>query len=168
MLACRYPIFLTGNAPAASPSFLWILHCIRRHYCSKPLKLSHVIVFQFLNMPPKPMLIYVNGITCSSCVINCLTHFFFITGCHMLACGAMGYTAFLLQVVPRQRIQSNTQLVKIVVLACVFCGAVVLGNVSLNYIPVSFNQVTPLPSHALRPKRIFICLWIWGCCCKPS
>ena len=62
----------------------------------------------------------------------------------MLACASMGYVVFLLNVVPRQYIQSRWQLLKITILASVFCTSVVLGNVSLRFIPVSFNQV-PLP-----------------------
>lgn len=59
----------------------------------------------------------------------------------MVACALMGYITFLANVVPRQYIQSRWQLLKITVLACVFCSSVVLGNISLKYIPVSFNQV---------------------------
>ena len=62
----------------------------------------------------------------------------------MLACASMGYVVFLLNIVPRQYIQSRWQLLKITILASAFCTSVVLGNVSLRFIPVSFNQV-PLP-----------------------
>ena len=40
--------------------------------------------------------------------------------------------------------RSKEQLVKVSVLASAFLLAVVLGNVSLRYIPVSFAQVTLL------------------------
>ena len=50
--------------------------------------------------------------------------------------------------VKRQRVQSRQQLLKVSVLASAFLLAVVLGNVSLRYIPVSFAQVTLLPGRA--------------------
>ena len=61
----------------------------------------------------------------------------------MAACAVMGYAVALLKLVPRQYIQSRMQLLKVIVLASVFCLSVVLGNVSLRFIPVSFNQVIP-------------------------
>lgn len=63
------------------------------------------------------------------------------TGCHMVACTVWGYLASSLEIVPLQRVQSRWQLVKISVLAAVFCLTLIAGNVSLRYIPVSFNQV---------------------------
>ena len=66
----------------------------------------------------------------------------------------MCMTAFLSGVlsaagfIPAKRVQSWTQLLKIVVLSAAFCLAILLGNISLQYIPVSFNQAigatTPL------------------------
>ncbi|XP_058729150.1 probable sugar phosphate/phosphate translocator At3g11320 isoform X2 [Vicia villosa] len=46
----------------------------------------------------------------------------------------------VLDIVPLQSVQSKNQLFKICGLSVVFCFSVVCGNVSLNYIPVSFNQ----------------------------
>lgn len=59
----------------------------------------------------------------------------------MVACTILGGLCSLLRLVPHQRLQSNWQLMKVTVLACVFCASVALGNVSLKYIPVSFSQV---------------------------
>jgi len=65
----------------------------------------------------------------------------FLTGCHMLACALLGYGVSFLNLTPRQTIQSKWQLLKVTLLAFVFCITVVLGNISLRFIPVSFNQV---------------------------
>ena len=43
-------------------------------------------------------------------------------------------------VVPKQSIKSRKHAIKIVVLAVVFAASVVGGNISLRFIPVSFNQ----------------------------
>ena len=65
----------------------------------------------------------------------------FLTMCHMLACSLLSYAAIAwLKVVPMQSIGSKKQFVKITGLSLVFCFSVVLGNVSLRYLPVSFNQ----------------------------
>lgn len=59
----------------------------------------------------------------------------------MVSCAAYSYLVVgHLEVVPRQYIASSQQLVKIIALATIFCLTVVLGNMSLRYIPVSFNQ----------------------------
>ncbi|XWS55573.1 hypothetical protein CRYUN_Cryun09bG0011900 [Craigia yunnanensis] len=65
----------------------------------------------------------------------------FLTMCHMLACSLLSYIAVAwVKVVPMQSIGSKKQLLKITGLSLVFCFSVVLGNVSLRYLPVSFNQ----------------------------
>lgn len=64
----------------------------------------------------------------------------FLTLCHMVACTLLSYAVSLMNVVPRQGIKSRKQFVKISLLSVVFCGSVVCGNVSLRYLPVSFNQ----------------------------
>ncbi|MFQ6623285.1 hypothetical protein Gotur_002871 [Gossypium turneri] len=65
----------------------------------------------------------------------------FLTMCHMLASSLLSYVAIAwLKVVPMQTIGSKKQFIKIFGLSSVFCFSVVLGNVSLRYLPVSFNQ----------------------------
>ncbi|THU67946.1 hypothetical protein C4D60_Mb05t30080 [Musa balbisiana] len=65
----------------------------------------------------------------------------FLTMCHMTACSLLSYVAIAwLKLVPMQAIRSRLQLLKIAALSLVFCGSVVSGNVSLRYLPVSFNQ----------------------------
>ncbi|XP_004305154.1 PREDICTED: probable sugar phosphate/phosphate translocator At3g11320-like [Fragaria vesca subsp. vesca] len=65
----------------------------------------------------------------------------FLTLCHMTACSVLSYVAIaLMKVAPLQTLKSKVQLAKIAGLSVVFCFSVVCGNVSLRYLPVSFNQ----------------------------
>lgn len=65
----------------------------------------------------------------------------FLTMCHMTACSLFSYVAIAwLKMVPMQSIRSRLQFLKIATLSLVFCVSVVFGNVSLRYLPVSFNQ----------------------------
>ncbi|KAL8140238.1 hypothetical protein V2J09_006259 [Rumex salicifolius] len=65
----------------------------------------------------------------------------FLTMCHMTACSILSYVAISwLKVVPLQTIRSKVQFFKIATLSVVFCASVVSGNISLRYLPVSFNQ----------------------------
>ncbi|KAL6955538.1 hypothetical protein U1Q18_048384, partial [Sarracenia purpurea var. burkii] len=65
----------------------------------------------------------------------------FLTMCHMTACSLLSYVAILwMKLVPLQTIRSRVQFTKIAILSLVFCTSVVSGNVSLRYLPVSFNQ----------------------------
>lgn len=64
----------------------------------------------------------------------------FLTLCHMIACTVLSYAVSLSGMVPRQGVKSKAQFLKISALALVFCGSVVCGNISLRYLPVSFNQ----------------------------
>ncbi|MQM02611.1 hypothetical protein Taro_035371 [Colocasia esculenta] len=65
----------------------------------------------------------------------------FLTMCHMTACSLLSYVAIAwLKLVPMQTVRSRVQLAKIAALSLVFCSSVVSGNVSLRYLPVSFNQ----------------------------
>ncbi|XP_020086916.1 probable sugar phosphate/phosphate translocator At3g11320 [Ananas comosus] len=65
----------------------------------------------------------------------------FLTMCHMAACSLLSYVAIAwLKLVPMQAVRSRLQLLKIAALSLVFCGSVVSGNISLRYLPVSFNQ----------------------------
>lgn len=64
----------------------------------------------------------------------------FLTFCHMMACSAASYAVAASGLVPLHAVRSRAQLAKVTVLALVFCVTVVLGNVSLRFIPVSFSQ----------------------------
>lgn len=65
----------------------------------------------------------------------------FLTMCHMSACALLSYISIaFLKVVPLQTLQSRSQFLKVATLSLVFCGSVVGGNISLRYLPVSFNQ----------------------------
>nr|XP_016495172.1 PREDICTED: probable sugar phosphate/phosphate translocator At5g04160 [Nicotiana tabacum] len=65
----------------------------------------------------------------------------FLTMCHMSACAVLSYVSIVfLKIVPFQRIKSRSQFFRIATLSIVFCGSVVGGNISLRYLPVSFNQ----------------------------
>jgi drug/metabolite transporter (DMT)-like permease len=59
---------------------------------------------------------------------------------HMGACSLLTYAAIASGLVPARRVQSRAQLHKIAVLAAIFTATLVLGNISLRFIPVSFNQ----------------------------
>ena len=61
--------------------------------------------------------------------------------CHMSSCALLSYIAIAwMQLVPLQTIRSRVQFVKISALSLIFCAPVVSGNISLRYLPVSFNQ----------------------------
>ncbi|XP_050146600.1 probable sugar phosphate/phosphate translocator At3g11320 isoform X1 [Malus sylvestris] len=65
----------------------------------------------------------------------------FLTMCHMTACSLLSYVAIAwMKMVPMQTIRSRVQFLKIMALSLVFCVSVVFGNISLRYLPVSFNQ----------------------------
>ncbi|RYQ99837.1 hypothetical protein Ahy_B07g087852 isoform A [Arachis hypogaea] len=65
----------------------------------------------------------------------------FLTMCHMTACSLLSYVAIAwLKMVPLQTLRSRVQFFKISALSLVFCVSVVFGNISLRYLPVSFNQ----------------------------
>ncbi|XP_025015385.1 UDP-URONIC ACID TRANSPORTER 1 isoform X2 [Ricinus communis] len=65
----------------------------------------------------------------------------FLTMCHMSACAILSYLSIVFfKIVPLQAVKSKNQLFKIATLSVVFCGSVVGGNISLRYLPVSFNQ----------------------------
>jgi len=65
----------------------------------------------------------------------------FLTMCHMTACSLFSYVAIAwFKMVPMQFMRSRLQFFKIATLSFIFCVSVVFGNVSLRYLPVSFNQ----------------------------
>lgn len=97
----------------------------------------------------------------------------FLTMCHMMLCSVFSYVGIsVLDIVPLQSVQSKNQLLKICGLSVVFCFSVVCGNVSLNYIPVSFNQAigattpffTAVFAYAVSRKRE---AWVTYCTLLP-
>ncbi|ACO68237.1 Drug/Metabolite transporter superfamily [Micromonas commoda] len=77
----------------------------------------------------------------------------FLTMMHMLMCALLSMAAHASGVVRKQAIKGRTHAIKIAVLAVVFVVSVVCGNISLRFIPVSFNQaigaITPFFSALL-------------------
>lgn len=71
-----------------------------------------------------------------------------LTLCHMLACSFLGYTFSCIKITPIQPWKSRSQVTRVCSLSVLFCLTIVLGNLSLKYIPISFNQMlgasTPL------------------------
>lgn len=65
----------------------------------------------------------------------------FLTLCHMLACCALSYALSLTKSFPIKPLKSARQLAKVCLLATIFCITIVLGNMSLKYIAVSFSQM---------------------------
>jgi len=60
----------------------------------------------------------------------------FLTLLHMVSCASYSYVVIRqFEVVPMQYIASSRQLLKIVALSVIFSLSVVLGNMSLRYIP---------------------------------
>ncbi|KAL6785738.1 hypothetical protein ACKKBF_B01450 [Auxenochlorella protothecoides x Auxenochlorella symbiontica] len=94
----------------------------------------------------------------------------FLTLCHMVACSLLGGALAASRLIPVQPIASRPQMAKITLLAAIFCFTVVLGNVSLKTIPVSFNQAigatTPAFTAALsvlmlsqrEPRAVYLSL----------
>ncbi|KAI8470787.1 MAG: triose-phosphate transporter family-domain-containing protein [Monoraphidium minutum] len=64
----------------------------------------------------------------------------FLTLCHMAACCALSYALSAAGAFPLRRLRSRAQAANVSLLAAIFCITVVLGNVSLKYVPVSFSQ----------------------------
>lgn len=83
----------------------------------------------------------------------------FLTLCHMVACSAMGSLSTAIGLVAPQPMRSTEQFRKIGALATVFCLSVVLGNVGLRFIPLSFSQARPFPTffrqydHRVMPDK---------------
>lgn len=64
----------------------------------------------------------------------------FLTLCHMIACSSLAYALSLTKSFPIRQLQSRPQLLKVCLLSTLFCFTIVLGNMSLKYIAVSFSQ----------------------------
>ncbi|KAM0905221.1 hypothetical protein ACQ4PT_017506 [Festuca glaucescens] len=88
----------------------------------------------------------------------------FLTACHMSACALLSSLLSAASTSkpssPRKPL-SRGQAARVAVLGAVFCGSVVAGNVSLRYLPVSFNQAvgattpffTALIAYAIAARR---------------
>ena len=72
----------------------------------------------------------------------------------MAACTLLAQAASQLGVFALAKLQSTTQLLKIVALASIFCTSLACGNGALRFIPVSFVQVTGMP--ALSTSRLLV------------
>ncbi|KAK9289392.1 hypothetical protein L1049_007547 [Liquidambar formosana] len=59
---------------------------------------------------------------------------------HVSLCHPQLHLHCVLEGCPLQMVKSRSQFFKIATLSIVFCGSVVGGNISLRYLPVSFNQ----------------------------
>lgn len=67
----------------------------------------------------------------------------FLTACHMATCVVVSQVALRgLRLVPYEPLRSAAQRRAVSVLSLVFCASVVANNVSLRFIPVSFNQAS--------------------------
>uniref|UniRef100_A0A7S3QMB6 Sugar phosphate transporter domain-containing protein n=1 Tax=Dunaliella tertiolecta TaxID=3047 RepID=A0A7S3QMB6_DUNTE len=64
----------------------------------------------------------------------------FLTLCHMTACMFLGIIISASGWIPVKPLKSRMQLVKVSILAVIFCSTIVLGNASLKYLHVSFTQ----------------------------
>jgi hypothetical protein len=64
----------------------------------------------------------------------------FLTLCHMLACCSLSFALSLGGSFPIRHLKSRRQMGKVALLALIFCVTIVLGNLSLKHIAVSFNQ----------------------------
>lgn len=82
----------------------------------------------------------------------------FLTLCHMVACSVTSYAVAASRLVPLAPLRSRRQLGKVAVLAVVFCLTVVLGNVSLRFIPVSFNQAVGATTPAFTAAMSLVLL----------
>jgi drug/metabolite transporter (DMT)-like permease len=80
---------------------------------------------------------------------------FLLTLLHMLTCSCFCFLLSAARIVPLQTANSTRQLGKIAVLSVVFCLTVVLGNISLRYIPVSFNQAISATTPAFTAVLTF-------------
>ena len=84
--------------------------------------------------------------------------------CHMVSCTFMGYAFSRFSSMPAKSVRSGVVLTKIAVLATVFCLSVVLGNASLRFIPVSFNQARPLLRLGHNPFAHNLTVSCRACC----
>jgi drug/metabolite transporter (DMT)-like permease len=78
-----------------------------------------------------------------------------LTLLHMLTCSLLCGTLSTVRILQLERCQTRGQLSKVVLLSVVFCSTVVLNNVSLRYLPVSFNQAVSATTPAFTAVLTF-------------
>lgn len=80
---------------------------------------------------------------------------FLLTLMHMLTCSLCCAALSVTRLYPLETCRTRTQFIKISLLSAVFCLTVVLGNISLRYIPVSFNQAIAATTPAFTATLTF-------------
>lgn len=65
----------------------------------------------------------------------------FLTLCQMIVCVALGFCFSQAKLLPVRPLRSKSQFGRVALLSLLFCVTVVLGNLSLKYIAISFNQM---------------------------
>lgn len=84
----------------------------------------------------------------------------FLTMCHMTACALFSYVAIAwMKIVPMQAIRSRGQFFKICALSLIFCASVVSGNISLRFLPVSFNQAVGATTPFFTAALAYLFTW---------
>lgn len=83
-------------------------------------------------------------------------HPFLLTLLHMISCTTFCSILMATRLVPMEYCKTRAQFIKICCLSAVFCTTVVLGNVSLRFIPVSFNQAISATAPAFTALLTFI------------
>lgn len=81
----------------------------------------------------------------------------FLTLCHMVACVGMGLVISASGWMPLKPLKSRIQFGKVFFLSVIFCGTIVLGNASLKYLPVSFNQAIGATTPFFTAIFAFLC-----------
>ena len=80
---------------------------------------------------------------------------FLLTLLHMLTCSFCCAALSATRMQALELCRTRAQFVKISILSAVFCLTVVLGNISLRYIPVSFNQAIAATTPAFTAVLTF-------------
>ena len=80
---------------------------------------------------------------------------FLLTLLHMATCSVLCAALSVSRLYALEICRTRTQFTKIALLSAVFCLTVVLGNISLRYIPVSFNQAIAATTPAFTAVLTF-------------
>jgi drug/metabolite transporter (DMT)-like permease len=80
---------------------------------------------------------------------------FSLTGLHMVSCTLFSFGLHILNLMPIDLCKTRVQLLKVLALSVVFGATVVLGNISLRFIPVSFNQAISATTPAFTAVLTF-------------